>query len=80
MTIKEVPKSYVYTCDLCGAEHVQENAGGHYSNSTPPDWMKLMVGGNGRRWSYPGEPINKLLCESCGERTLQAIERVEPAT
>lgn len=79
MAIREIPKSYHYTCDLCGAKHVQQNANGHYENSTPPDWMRLRVDSNGTRFSYPAQPLDKLLCTSCGERTLSAIERVEPA-
>ncbi len=78
MSVQEIPKSYRYTCDLCGANHVQEHANGHYTNSVPPDWMRLKILGNGKRWSYPAEPLDKLLCESCGELTLKAIERVEP--
>lgn len=79
MSIREIPKSYEYSCDLCGAVHVQRNANGQYTNSTPPDWLLLRMDSNGKRFSYPAEPMRKLLCTTCGERTLQAIERVEPA-
>lgn len=59
MSVKEIPKAYEYTCDQCGVTHRQENASGHYSNSTPPDWMSLLV----RR--YNKVPVDILLCDRC---------------
>jgi hypothetical protein len=59
MTIREIPKSYEYRCDKCGATHLQENASGQYSNSTPPEWMSLRVG------EYSKAPVDILLCQGC---------------
>lgn len=43
MSIEEVPKSYIYKCDVpgCRARHTQANATGHYTNSTPPYWLSV---------------------------------------
>ncbi len=43
MAVQEIPKSYLYTCDACGATHTQEHAYGHYTDSTPPNWSKLFL-------------------------------------
>lgn len=43
MAIQEVPKQYAYICDLCGAEHIQKNANGHYWESTPEGWLTARV-------------------------------------
>lgn len=43
MAIREVPRSFVYTCDGCGQEHTQAGADGHYTNSTPPLWGRLRI-------------------------------------
>lgn len=67
MAIKEIPKSYEYCCDKCGASHVQQNASGHYTNSTPPNWYRLRI--NSDYYRYPvadGEPT-RLLCQKCGD-------------
>jgi len=48
MSIKEIPKSFLYSCDVCNTEHLQENANGCYSNSTPPrpatDFVRIAFG------------------------------------
>jgi hypothetical protein len=71
MSIREVPKSYVYTCDVCNAEHVQENANGCYTNSTPPGWstIKIIAADVKPRFNFE----EYLLCETCGPRLLNPI-------
>lgn len=67
MPIKEIPKSYEYCCDKCAAAHIQQNAAGHYTNSTPPNWYRLRI--NSDYYRYPvadGEPT-RLLCQKCGD-------------
>lgn len=59
MAVQEIPKAYEYTCDKCGAKHRQENASGHYANSTPPDWMSLRIS------EYSKAPVDALLCGAC---------------
>lgn len=59
MSVTEIPKAYEYTCDKCGAKHRQENASGHYSNSTPPGWLSLRIA------HYNKAPTDYLLCDKC---------------
>lgn len=74
----EIPASLVFACDVCGKKHTEQLVRGRDAAKTPQNWMRLHIDGSGTRWSYPGKAVEKLLCESCGEKTLQAIERVEP--
>lgn len=67
MTINEVPKSYEYVCDSCGATHVQKNASGHYHNSTPKNWATILV----RRLGETN--VDRLLCEGCAEVPLKQL-------
>jgi hypothetical protein len=62
MSIEEIPRSFKYVCDRCGQEHIQENAGGHYTESTPPEWstFKFWLATPPRAWS-----ASVLLCEAC---------------
>lgn len=39
-TIREI-RGFEYECGKCGATHIQDNANGHYSNSTPPGWITV---------------------------------------
>jgi hypothetical protein len=78
MGIREVPKSYVYTCDGCRKEHTQENASGHYLNSRPKYWSTLKVGRDA--YDYQGcavadGSIERLLCDSCSEKVMKAINK-----
>lgn len=61
MSIREIPRSFEYQCDGCPQTHVQEGAGGHYTNSTPPNWLTIII--------RPGESgrggTEKLLCPDC---------------
>lgn len=61
MAIREIPKSYEYTCDKCSYTHIQENASGHYTNSTPYGWSRL-------KWRVARDnedETNLLLCMAC---------------
>jgi RNase P subunit RPR2 len=69
MTIEEIPKSYQYTCDRCGHVHIQTNASGHYSNSTPPHWATVKVVG------YDFKSIERLYCEKCSTPILKMLEQ-----
>lgn len=76
MPIREIPKAYEYTCDICGKTHLQENAGGHYTDSRPPYWARLIF----RRAAtdFQGQEVadasfERLLCEICVPALLKAI-------
>jgi hypothetical protein len=76
MAIREVPRSYVYTCDGCGEEHTQENANGHYSNSRPSYWSKLKIEKDA--YDYQGAPVadgsvELLLCNKCTSAIIESI-------
>jgi putative lipase involved disintegration of autophagic bodies len=43
MGVQEIPKQYKYVCDICKKEHIQENANGHYWESTPEGWSSVRV-------------------------------------
>jgi hypothetical protein len=43
MIIEEIPRAFKYTCSRCGTEHIQRNASGHYTESTPPGWIKVRL-------------------------------------
>ena len=53
MSITEIPKQYVYECEsprcVAGVDsrgvrrHVQRNASGHYPNSCPPGWWRVVI-------------------------------------
>jgi hypothetical protein len=63
MAIREIPKTFEYTCDRCGAIHNHQGAG-HYTNSTPDRWSKLKFQPREREgWSR-----ELLLCDSCTEQ------------
>lgn len=70
MTVREIPRSFVYACDSCGQEHVQDNAGGHYTGSRPVGWVGYVV----RTDDHPNHNDQRLLCETCGATFLRLIE------
>ena len=75
MTIREIPRTFLYSCDACEREHRQENASGHYTESVPPHWSRIRI----REGSVVDETFKAfeyLLCESCALRTILAINRV----
>ena len=76
MTIREIPKSFEYTCDGCGEVHVDHNASGHYTDSRPPHWANLVFARTA--YDYQGSAcadatIIRLLCEKCSDRVAKAI-------
>jgi hypothetical protein len=76
MAVVEVPRSYRYICDDCGAEHVQENAGGHYTNSRPKFWAHLKLSRDA--YDHQGSAvadgsIERLLCAACSEKVISSI-------
>jgi protein-arginine kinase activator protein McsA len=68
MTIRERPRAFVYVCDGCGDEHVQENASGHYANSVPPAWVKITVQPN-----VASERREYLVCDECGPTIVSTL-------
>lgn len=67
MTIREIPKCYEYKCDKCEVTHLQENASGHYGNSTPPQWYRLRINSDFYRYPAANEEPSRLLCRKCGD-------------
>lgn len=57
MAVKEVPKTYVYTCDHCKAETVLPDR-----RPYPIDWMHVSVKYDGE-WHDPS--YERLFCKSC---------------
>ena len=84
MSIREIPRAFVYICDGCSKEHKQENANGHYTDSRPPHWIRLKLARTaydyqGRTaYDYQGAAcadasIERLLCEDCSPKVEAAI-------
>lgn len=76
MAIREIPKQFEYTCDACGTKHLQENAGGHYTDSRPPHWTRLKIARTA--YDYQGSAcadnsIERLLCPPCSDDIIGAI-------
>lgn len=67
VTIKEIPRSFEYCCDKCKASHLQQNASGHYTNSTPPQWFRLRLHSDYYRYPVANEEPTRLLCQKCGD-------------
>lgn len=83
MAIREIPKSFVYTCDVCGVEHAQENANGHYTDSRPPHWVRLMF----KRTAYDEHnmpcvdaSVELLLCPEHAKMAQQGINSLKKAS
>lgn len=68
MTIREIPRAFVYECDGCGLEHKQENAGGHYTDSRPDGWGRVTL-----KYAANFE-LERLLCPKCLTRVKDAID------
>lgn len=76
MAIKEIPKSYQYICDSLHCKgsrgqarttHLQENANGYYTNSTPTNstpygWVTIKLSTNVRAEYNQKEA---LICPDC---------------
>lgn len=76
MAVEEIPKSFRYTCDVCGETHTQENANGHYTNGTPPKWAKLVFKRDAvdfQGYAVADGTVERLLCHSCNPAILDAI-------
>jgi hypothetical protein len=81
MSVREIPPAFEYTCDLCGAIHLQENASGHYTDSRPPHWGRLTVAQDAHDWqgqAVADGTIKRLLCNKCLSRMCDAINAVKP--
>lgn len=68
MAVREIPASYEYTCDGCGAK---QNA-----KSRPPHWTRLKIERDA--YDYQGNAcadasIDRLLCKSCSEIVFNAV-------
>jgi len=75
MTIREIPRSFLYTCDACLVEHRQENAQGHYTESVPSHWSRIRI----RKGSDIGNTFDayeRLLCEACGPKVISIIDSI----
>jgi len=73
MAIKEISKSYIFICDGCRKEHRQEHL------RRPSHWMKFILERNAL--DYQGHAvadgtIKRLLCDVCGEKIGEAINKV----
>lgn len=64
MAVREIPKAFEYSCDWCGVTHLQENASGHYTESTPDGWLRIKTYGSGPKRSGHQE---ELICEHCAD-------------
>lgn len=79
MAIKTIPKSLEYVCDRCDEKHIHENANGHHPDETrPPDWAQLRLAR--RRYDaqgvvLPDACVDKLLCPTCAEDIVLAVNR-----
>lgn len=76
MAVQEIPRAFKYVCDVCRTEHLQENASGHYTNSTPKYWARLVIKQDA--YDYQGAAvadgsIERLLCSDCRSGVIAAI-------
>jgi hypothetical protein len=83
MTVREIPKSYEYICDVCGKNYIQENAGGHYTDSRPPHWARLVF--KQAREDFQGNEcadasVELLMCRECRDKAANAINAVKEET
>jgi len=78
MSITEIPRAFLYKCDVCGAEHIQEGASGYYTNSRPPHWAMLRI--EQTAYDYQGAAcadgtIERLLCDACRGEAIKVINK-----
>lgn len=78
MAIREIPKAFDYICDVCAKTHRQENAGGHYTDSRPPQWANLIIRQDA--YDYQGQAVadgsvTRLLCNGCRAGVMEVINR-----
>lgn len=74
MAVREVPRSFVYICDVCSKQHTQENAGGMYTEGVPPTWSKLQVS-KLQVFEEGSRVVNLLLCDTCAHTALTALRK-----
>lgn len=76
MGIQEIPRSFKYTCDVCGKVDLQENASGHYTDSRPPHWTRLKLARTAyglNKQAFADASYERLLCSGCSEAIDLAI-------
>ena len=74
MPIREIPRSFEYTCDRCGKAHVQENANLQYANGRPPGWDNLTLT-RCTLSDWADQTIKHLLCPPCSDLIAEAIDK-----
>jgi hypothetical protein len=70
MSVQKI-EGFLYSCDKCRVEHRADGMTGHYTQSTPPNWMSL-------NW-WIGECSHRgdvLLCPSCSVGIKLAIDNM----
>jgi hypothetical protein len=81
MAIREIPRSFEYTCDGCRTVHVQENASGHYTNSRPSHWAHLKIEQDAHDFqgqAVADASITRLLCPVCSAKVFAAVNAALP--
>lgn len=82
MTVREIPRAFEYSCDVCGKAHRQEGAAGHYTNSRPPRWSHLRIGRDACDFqgaTVADGSVERLLCDECGPFIFAAINSASEA-
>lgn len=80
MGITEIPRAFVYKCDICVATHKQENASGPYANSRPPRWARLRFDQAAEDFQgaeVADASVELLLCPECKQDAASAINRLK---
>jgi len=78
MAVNEIPRQFEYECDVCGAKHLQQNAGGHYTDSRPPHWARLefrMDAYDFQGAAVADGSVRRLLCDGCSIEARQAVNK-----
>jgi hypothetical protein len=76
--IREIPRAFVCIRDSCKTEHRQENAGGHYTDSRPPHWIRLKIARSAhdyQGYACADASVERLLCDTCADRILGIINK-----
>ena len=73
MGIKEIPRTFLYTCDACGEEHRQESA------ITNSHWVRIKI--EQTAYDFQGAAcadgsVERLLCETCSIKVIQTINKL----
>ena len=75
MAVEEF-QGFTYTCDRCGKMHMQQNASGHYTNSTPPDWGRVKYTPSSEA-RIPMKPFDYLICDNCIDEYRSFLSHIE---